>query len=55
MFTEWEIDLIVNNRFTCIRLNLLSTIHHCTPIKSKIGGKILSQRHAKRGFFMVNF
>ena len=51
MSTQWEIDLILNIRFTCIRLKLSCTIYPRTPIKSKIGGKILSQKHAKTSFY----
>ena len=46
-----EIDLILNIWFTCIRLKLSCTIHPHTLIKSKIGGKILSQKHAKTNFY----
>ena len=36
-----EIDLILS---TCIWLKLSGTIYPRTPMKSKIGGKILSQK-----------
>ena len=44
MSTQWEIDLILNIRFTCIRMKLSRTINSHTPTKSKIGGKIVSQK-----------
>ena len=44
MSTQWEINLILNKSFTCIRLKLSSTINPHTCIKSKIGGKIHSQK-----------
>ena len=50
MSTQWDIDLILNI-FTCMRLNLSYTIHPRTPIKSKIGGKILSQYYVKTSFY----
>ena len=33
MSTQWEIDLILNMRFTCIRLTLSYSIPPRTPIK----------------------
>ena len=48
MSPQWEIDLILNIWFTCLRLNLSCTIHSRTPIKSKIGGKILSQNYVNQ-------
>ena len=47
MSTQWETDLIFHISFTSIRLNLSCTIHPRTPIKGKIGGKILFQKHVK--------
>ena len=44
MSTQWEINLILNIWFMCLRLKLSCTIHPCTPIKSKIVGKIFSQK-----------
>ena len=41
MSTQWEID---NIWFTGIKLKLLCSIYLSTPIKSKIGGKIFSQK-----------
>ena len=46
-----EIDLIHDIWFTCIRMKLSCTFYPRTPIKSKIGGKILSQKHAKTNFY----
>ena len=51
MSTQLEIDIILNIWFTCIRLKLSWTIHPCILIKSKIGGKIVSQKHAKTSFY----
>ena len=51
MSTQWEIDLIFNIWFTCIRQKLSCTIHPGTLIKSKTSGKILSQKHAKTSFY----
>ena len=50
MSTQWEIDLILNILFTCIRLNFSGTIHSRTTIESKTGGKILPQKHVKTSF-----
>ena len=51
MTTQWEIDLILNMWFTCISLNLSCIIQPHAPIKSKIGDKILSQKHVKTSFY----
>ena len=51
MSTQWEIDLILNIWFTCIRLKLSCTINSHTSIKSKIGGKTFSQKHVKISFY----
>ena len=50
MSTQWETDLILNMIYLQ-RLNLSCTIDPRTPIKSKIGGKILSQKHVKTTFY----
>ena len=57
MPTQWEIDLTLKIRFTCIRLNLSYTIHPRTHIKGKTGCKILSQNYVKISFyeFSTNF
>ena len=44
MSTQWEIYLILNIRFICLTLKLSCTINPHTPTKSKIGGKIFSQK-----------
>ena len=46
-----EIDLILS---TCTRLKLSGTIFPRTPMKSKIGGKILSQKHVNKAL-IANF
>ena len=51
MSTQWEIDLILNILFTCIRLIFSGTIHSRTTIERKTVGKILSQKHAKTSFY----
>ena len=51
MSRQWEIDIIVNVWFTCIMMKLSCTFYPYTPIKTKIGGKILSQKQA----FIANF
>ena len=50
MSTQWEIDLILNMIYLQ-RLNLSCTIDLRTPIKSKIGGKILSRKYVKTTFY----
>ena len=50
MSTQWETDLILNMIYLQ-RLNLSCTIDPRTPIKIKIGGKILSQKHVKTTFY----
>ena len=40
---------------TCIRLNLSCPVNPCTPIKTKIGGKTFSQKHAKTSFLLSLF
>ena len=47
MCTQWEIGLILNIWFTCKSGSYHALFTHTLPIKSKIGGKILSQKHAK--------
>ena len=44
MSTQWEVDLILNISFTCIRLNLSCSIRPCTPIKKKTVAKYLSYK-----------
>ena len=51
MTTQWEIDLILDMWFTCISLKLSCIIQPHAPIKSKIGDKILSQKHVKTSFY----
>ena len=55
MSTQWEIDLILNIWFNCIRLKLSCTINPHTPIKSKIGGKIFSQKIIRKKAFIATF
>ena len=50
MSTQWKIDLILNMIYLQ-RLNLSCTIDLRTPIKSKIGGKILSRKYVKTTFY----
>ena len=48
MSTQREIDVIM----ICLYMGELScTIQPCTNIKSKTGGKILSQKHVKTSFY----
>ena len=51
MSTQWEIDIVFNIWFICIRMKLSYIFYPRTPIKSKISGKILSQKHAKTSFY----
>ena len=41
--------------FACIRITLSCTFYSWTPIKSKIGGKILFQKHVKTSFLSPTF
>ena len=50
-----EVDLILNIRFTRIRLKLPCTIYPHTPIKSKIGGKVLSKKICQNKLLSVIF
>ena len=49
--TPWEIDIILNILFTCIRMKLSYTFYSRTPFKSKIGSKILFKEHLKASFY----
>ena len=54
MSTQWEIDLILNVWFTCIRLKLSFTIHPRTLMKSKIGGKNFLKNMSKQTFITIS-
>ena len=41
--------------FACITIKLSCTFYSHTPIKSKIGGKILFQKHVKISFLSPTF
>ena len=53
MSTQCEIGFFLNISFTGIRLKLSCNIWPQTAIKSKIGGKILSQKHSKTSFIVI--
>ena len=51
MSRQWKIDLILNIYMISLYNTEVITIHPRTFIKSKIGDKILSQKHDKTGFY----